>query len=140
MIEHILSRLEKVQKLRKPGAYLARCPAHEDGRPSLMLSQKPHKVGLHCFAGCTSLEIMQSVGLMEKDLYTDTMDGREKAEYQIKKLRSSYRTVESIIKQYLLIIGTKEWTVEAKAKMADHIAHKNAIVHKARYLKKEYGL
>lgn len=41
--------------------YLVRCPAHNDGRPSLHLTVDSSGVTAHCFAGCTYQEILQSI-------------------------------------------------------------------------------
>lgn len=58
----LLSRLEKVKRTG-PGSWLARCPAHEDKSPSLSVAERSERVLLHCFAGCSALEVLQSVGL-----------------------------------------------------------------------------
>jgi hypothetical protein len=54
--------------------YMAICPAHNDGNPSLSIKLHEHKRLLNCFAGCTSdregvLEVLSAAGLEERDLY-----------------------------------------------------------------------
>ena len=66
----ILERLDAV-RATAPGTYVARCPAHNDGRPSLSVSVKPDRILVHCFAGCTPEEITAAVGLTLADLYPD---------------------------------------------------------------------
>ena len=48
----------------KDGQWMARCPAHEDRRPSLAIREEPDgRVLLHCFAGCAVQEVLSAVGL-----------------------------------------------------------------------------
>lgn len=67
-IDQILSRLDKVHKSGK--GYSARCPAHEDKKPSLFVMElEDGRILVKCHAGCTGQEILQSVGLSLSDLY-----------------------------------------------------------------------
>jgi len=51
-IPDILGRLQGVRRARD--GWSARCPAHEDDRPSLSISRGDRQpVLLHCHAGCT---------------------------------------------------------------------------------------
>lgn len=57
------------------GRWIARCPAHDDKRPSLSIREiDDGTLLLHCFAGCDALSIVQAVGLTLADLFPD---GRE---------------------------------------------------------------
>lgn len=52
---------------------MARCPAHQDRNASLSVTEfKDGKVGLHCFAGCTTGEVCQAIGLSIRDLFPDS--------------------------------------------------------------------
>lgn len=67
--EAILDRLNKA-RLTAPGKWLARCPAHDDGKPSLsILERGDGSVLLYCFAGCSVDEIVGAVGLEMRDLF-----------------------------------------------------------------------
>jgi hypothetical protein len=67
----LISRLQKVKELR-PGRYMACCPAHQDGSPSLSVSDCPDgRVLVHCFAGCPASDVMEAVGLSMSDLFPD---------------------------------------------------------------------
>lgn len=71
-VTDVLSRLESV---RETGAdrWLAKCPAHDDRSPSLSIRQADDgTVLLHDFAGCSALEIVQSIGLELADLFPDS--------------------------------------------------------------------
>lgn len=67
-IEAILCRLSDVKK--NGDGYVARCPVHDDHHPSLSVKQGDDgRVLLHCFAGCTTDEIVAAVGLQTQDLF-----------------------------------------------------------------------
>lgn len=67
--ERLLERLEAVRETG-PGRWLARCPSHEDGRPSLSIREGDDgRVLAHCFAGCPVEEIVSAVGLELSDLF-----------------------------------------------------------------------
>lgn len=70
MINKILERLQGVKK-SGPDKWLARCPAHDDRSPSLGIKLADDKVLLHCFAGCTVDDILQSIGLQMSDLFPE---------------------------------------------------------------------
>lgn len=65
--------LEKLDGVRRTGAgrWMARCPAHQDKRPSLSVRELDDgRVLVHCFShGCTAHEIVSAVGLEISDLF-----------------------------------------------------------------------
>jgi DNA primase len=66
-----LSRCDKVKQTGK-GTWLARCPGHEDGRPSLSVREVDDgRVLLHCFAGCSVGDVLGAVGLEFDALFPD---------------------------------------------------------------------
>lgn len=68
MIEALLSRLERV-KPTGPERWLARCPAHEDGTPSLAIrALNDGRILAHCFAGCPIESVVAAVGMSLSDL------------------------------------------------------------------------
>jgi hypothetical protein len=71
--ELLLSRLEGV-RARGSDQWSARCPAHEDRSPSLSIRAVDDRVLLTCWAGCSALEVVQSVGLELRDLFERTLD------------------------------------------------------------------
>jgi hypothetical protein len=67
--DNILQRLDKVKKTGT-GKWSARCPAHEDKGPSLAIKETDDgRVLLHCFAGCSVGEIVDSLGISLSDLF-----------------------------------------------------------------------
>jgi len=71
-IQAILSQLNKVKGAGQ-GKWSALCPAHEDKNPSLSVGLgEDGKVLLHCHAGCSHKDILATLDLKEKDLFSDT--------------------------------------------------------------------
>ncbi|OAI16561.1 hypothetical protein A1359_07905 [Methylomonas lenta] len=70
MINKVLERLSGV---KKSGAdkWLAKCPAHDDRSPSLGIKLVDDKILVHCFAGCSVDDIVQSIGLEISDLFPE---------------------------------------------------------------------
>lgn len=76
----LLSRLDRVQS-RGLGRWVARCPAHDDGRPSLSILEKEDgRVLVHCFAGCGVEAVLGAVDLTFPDLYPEAPVGHAKAD------------------------------------------------------------
>ncbi len=71
----LLDRLEGV-KPTGPGRWVARCPAHEDKRPSLSIRElSDGRVLLHCFAGCEVQAVIGAIGLELSDLFPPRSGG-----------------------------------------------------------------
>ncbi|TVT64922.1 MAG: virulence-associated protein E [Pseudomonas sp.] len=68
-VDNLLSRLSKVRQ-RKPGSWVACCPAHDDKSPSLYVTEADDgRALLKCWGGCTTEEICAAVGLELRDLF-----------------------------------------------------------------------
>jgi DNA primase len=107
--EEFISRLNKVQN-KGSGKWMACCPAHDDSDPSMAISQtKSGKILVKCFAGCSALDIVQSMGLTLQDLFPDAYEEnpmafayRERAEREHKRNKISYaRTYLAILTSHL---------------------------------------
>jgi hypothetical protein len=62
-VETLLSRLQRVRKTGQ-GRWLACCPAHDDGSPSLSVRELPDgRVLVHDFAGCALDQIIGAIGI-----------------------------------------------------------------------------
>ena len=52
--------------------WLARCPAHDDRSPSLVITQGDRGILVRCWShGCTPAQIVAALGLSLKDLFDD---------------------------------------------------------------------
>jgi len=61
-LDEVLQRLQGVR--RQGGYWVARCPSHEDGSPSLSVkSGYGGRVLLNCFAGCSFASIIGALDL-----------------------------------------------------------------------------
>lgn len=80
-IDLLLSRLDRPRKSGK--GYTCRCPAHEDGSPSLSVSEaQDGRVLIHCFGGCRPDDVIAAVGLEWKDLFPGRLDSDARREYR----------------------------------------------------------
>lgn len=69
----MLSRLEGVRSTGQ-GRWVARCPAHEDRRPSLSIRQTEDGRWLvYCFAGCGGEEIRAALGVDWSAFFPDSI-------------------------------------------------------------------
>lgn len=67
--ENLLQRLDKVKRVGD-GVWQACCPSHNDKSPSLRIREcEDGKILVKCFAGCSAVEIVGSVGLELTDLF-----------------------------------------------------------------------
>lgn len=68
--EDFISRFEKQRKTQK--GILVTCPSHDDNPKTPSLHVSPSREGgvmLKCFAGCTAVQVVESLGLKMKDLF-----------------------------------------------------------------------
>jgi hypothetical protein len=69
-IDDVLPRLQGVRCHQEAGKWEARCPAHDDRKPSLGVAVgKDDRVLLHCQAGCPVEAIVKAIGLEMADLF-----------------------------------------------------------------------
>ena len=83
-LSELISRLDGVRRITD-SRYMAKCPAHSDGDPSLSIKQLPDsRILIKCFAGCGALEVLEAIcldwgALMPDDgLYEPVADRRER--------------------------------------------------------------
>jgi len=74
-LDLLLERLGKHE--RRNGYYMASCPAHEDKKASLSVSEGDDgRALLNCFAGCENTDIVAALDLAMRDLFPPSADGR----------------------------------------------------------------
>ncbi len=63
--------LAKLDNVRPEGnSYLARCPAHPDDRPSLLLTlESTGRLLVYCRAGCKTHAVVEALGIKMADLF-----------------------------------------------------------------------
>ena len=74
-LDTILNALSNNSKktVRHNGYWMAQCPAHPDRRPSLAISHKDERTLLHCFAGCDTRHIIDTLNLNITDLFDNPL-------------------------------------------------------------------
>ena len=73
-IDDVVARLEGVKRSGK--AFVAKCPAHEDHRQSLGVSEgNDGRVLLKCYAGCDTVAVCGAMGFKLADLFADRGNG-----------------------------------------------------------------
>lgn len=91
-VELLLPRLEGVRKYGK--GWVAKCPAHEDGRASLSICEGANgSILLHDFAGCEVADVLAAVGLTVSDLFPKR-DLRDMTAAERADLRVTQRAVQ----------------------------------------------
>src|SRR5262252_9477045 len=90
--------LERLKGVRRCGdGWTARCPAHDDQKPSLSIKVgEDGRVLLHCHAGCTTKDILAELGMTFVDLFEPSddkpvVDGGASAD---RKLEATYPYVD----------------------------------------------
>jgi len=68
LIDQILNKFSNV-KQEGQYKYKCTCPCHRDKKPSLSITHKGNKTLIYCFAGCSTINILSSVGLTIKNLF-----------------------------------------------------------------------
>lgn len=71
-VEVVIARLRELQRAPVPRGpnWIARCPAHDDRRPSLTVSQgRNGRALLKCWAGCPTAAVVHALGLDWRDLF-----------------------------------------------------------------------
>ena len=70
--QKLIDRLDGVRSTGKD-RWMATCPAHKDGSPSLSICDGDRCVLVHCFAGCDIDNVLAAINLSMADLF----DGRQ---------------------------------------------------------------
>jgi P4 family phage/plasmid primase-like protien len=75
IIEEILKHFQSVKKTTD--GYIAKCPCHDDKHPSLSLTAGDDgRILLKCHAGCSTENIMSSIGLEMRDLFSKKLSSK----------------------------------------------------------------
>jgi len=75
-VQNLLRRLNGVKKTGRD-QWQARCPAHDDRKPSLSIGRgRDGRALVICHAGCSTASVLSAVGLSEADLFPDEPNRR----------------------------------------------------------------
>ena len=76
-LNEIISRFNGVKSIGE-NSYQVQCPAHKDDKASLTISEEDGKILLYCHAGCDTKNILNAIGLQEKDLFNNPINNKPK--------------------------------------------------------------
>jgi hypothetical protein len=127
------AQLANILRARRygPGWWMAKCPGHDDRKPSLSIREgRNGRVILHDFGGCPPQKILETVGLSFCDLFPATVSltpaqrarqacertAREEAEAQARELerrladdcRISHVSADALLQQLRVAEGNVE--------------------------------
>ena len=71
-----LAVLDGVRK--SSSGWMARCPAHDDGRASLSITERNGRVLLYCFAGCSYSDVISAIEARQRGETPTTSTSRSK--------------------------------------------------------------
>ena len=136
-IHDFLDQLDKVKKHGK--AWIARCPAHEDGRPSMRVAMGDKGILITCYAGCSYHEITAAMGLRPSDLFFDALNSTKRAEYRFRGLNREIFQLDSFIYFYEHDMSKGILTDDEKQQYRNYLASRIDKVNERDELKREYG-
>jgi hypothetical protein len=112
-LDMLLSSLQKVRK-SGPDEWVACCPAHKDKSPSMTIKVTPDTILVHCFAGCSTENILSSIGMTFDDLYPDH-------HRTVKPQRISARSaIECIAFEALVVVASSGTLRKRPLSQAEH--------------------
>lgn len=89
LVLDFLRQSGKKVKSTSDNQWLAQCPAHPDGNPSLSIRRGRGMVLMFCFAGCSPSKIMSALSLRENDMF----DNKRGVDYEYRHEGKVVRTV-----------------------------------------------
>ena len=119
--------LERLQKVRRTGShqYIAQCPAHQDSSPSLSIKLlSDGRTLIHCFSGCSSHDVLTSVGLGWDALYPPKDNYRAICQEHSIKPRTP---LNASVDDYKVAIG-KQLSRQGELSDSDRLEMKKAIL------------
>ena len=97
----LIAKLDRVKEKRS-GNWVACCPAHKDKHPSMTIAElSDGRVLVHCFAGCSVEEILNSVGLDFDALYPEKAVGERMP--PIRRPFNAHDVLECLAEEALLV-------------------------------------
>jgi archaellum biogenesis ATPase FlaH len=110
-VERVLAQLDGVRR-ESDGGFVARCPAHDDRRPSLRVARGDSGgCLLHCRAGCSTDAVLHSLGLQRADLRAPRHDA-DRAPDSAQRHTQSFATAREAAEAYTARLGrwSRSWT------------------------------
>jgi hypothetical protein len=116
-IRRVLDRLTGVKETK--GGWSARCPAHDDGKASLSISEgEVGRVLVTCHAGCSPKAIVAALGLEETALFDERPTKKKAA---TPKAGKAYATADEAQKAYERTLGEPTANYEYHDASGQHV-------------------
>ncbi len=91
-LENLLSRLDGLKAGSGGNRWVAKCPAHGDRSPSLTIrAEDDGRILVHCFAGCSAVDVMGALGLAMTDLFPEPLTREFKP-----KIRAPFSALDAL--------------------------------------------
>ncbi len=91
-VHRLLARLDGVHDSGS-GCWLAKCPSHEDRRPSLSIRELDDgRILIHDFAGCGPDQVLAAIGFDLRDLFPEHL----RADHHYRPLRPWERKIPAV--------------------------------------------
>jgi len=115
-VQELLSQLDGVR--HTPRGWTAKCPAHDDRRPSLSIRETDDGQTLvYCFAGCSVEAICAALGLRLCDLFANSEPpSRRRRKAQQQHWRFNWRWTAARLEDHALTLWLRAESVLASAK------------------------
>lgn len=94
-VDELLQRLNKVKKTG-PDKWQACCPAHEDRSPSMSIKESDGTILVHCFAGCTVMDICGAIGVELTELFPPSLDTWQPQEKPVKIGTMKFAAIDAL--------------------------------------------
>ena len=101
------------------GRWIAKCPGHDDGRPSLSIKEESGRVLIYCRAGCPTAVVLVAAGLSFKDLFVGPPPTTEQAaqfaqerirrELQVQCERLERRAACDLVRKLHSVVDSVGW-------------------------------
>jgi hypothetical protein len=129
----LLDCLERVKRIGSD-QWLARCPAHKDRSPSLSIRElNDGRVLVHCFAGCSAVRVLESLGLGWSALFPRRLPGHR---YPAARSRIPARDLLAIISKEVSVAAIVAADMLANEAISEpdwkRLAQAAALIGKAR--------
>lgn len=106
----LTARLDSVRETG-PGSWTARCPAHDDRKPSLSIKETGDgTLLLKCWSGCSAAEIVAAVGLELRDLFppTDRHHSPPKTSFERRRYGQALDALKALTRESLIVLVAAE--------------------------------
>lgn len=94
-VDDFLAHVNDVNASGSGGGWIARCPAHDDGRPSLAVKEGSEAVLVKCWAGCSVDDVCRSLGLHVKNLFYDDGQPRDGQEVRQRRMERQQQATDA---------------------------------------------